>query len=216
MNNEELEEQVTAQLTEPFLRRVVGSVHRAHQVARDDCRMKFAETEVQNVVPWYRRALLEGFLRDAADLTPQLSSRVVMTEGGWNHTEIQGGHIVLTASSVPYACGPAQVADYRLHLAQTNQPSLFDEPQNFKEIPLYAMLLHSRSSWDTVEEWIKWGHLPGSAYLVIPSLSVDRYIIKVDLFRKYPDIVAAHKPDDLDGIALVRYISRSRASYYIK
>jgi hypothetical protein len=101
-------------------------------------------------------------------------------------------------------------------LAQTNQPSLFDEPQNLEEVPLYAMLLHSRSTWDSVEEFVRWGHLPGSVYLVVPSLSVDRYIIKIDLLRKYPEIVAAHKPADLDGLDLVRYISRSRAGYYAK
>jgi hypothetical protein len=216
--NAELEELFFSQVPDSFLRRALGAVFLAHRVSLEECRARFAATEAANLRGFYRRAAMEGYLRDAADLSAELATRVVQGEkGSWFHTEVLGGQTIVTAHTVPHAGALVRKADFRIALAQTNEPTLFDRVIEEEELPpLYAMLIHSRSRWETREEREKFSHLPGSTYLAFPAHSLDYYIHKVNLFDRYPDIVAAHEPDDLDGIAKMRYVQRSRAAYFAK
>jgi hypothetical protein len=91
---------------------------------------------------------------------------------------------------------------------------LFSAFNDNEQTPLYAILIHSRSLWDTHEERAKFGHLPGSAYIAFPDQSLDGYMHKFNLFEKYPDIVESHQPDDLSGLAKLRYIQRSQAGFW--
>ena len=200
MTNEELERVFTSQIPEAFQRRALGSVFASYRISKEQCRIQFATTEAVNVEPFYRRGVLEGQLRDSAGLSPELIARTARAEGSnWNHTEIQGGQVVLTASAVPSAGAVVRKADYRIDLAQTNAPTLFSAFNENEQTPLYAILIHSRSLWDTHEERAKFGHLPGSAYFAFPDQSLDGYMHKFNLFEKYPDIVERHQPDDQDA-----------------
>lgn len=215
MTNDELEQVFSSQIPKEFQRRLLGSVFSSYLISKEQCRIQFAPTEAVNVEPFYRRGVLEGHLRDAAGLSPELIARIARAEGSnWNHTEIQGGQVVLTASAVPYAGALVRKADYRINLAQTNSPTLFSAFEGTEQTPLYAILIHSRSIWDTHEERAQFGHLPGSAYIAFPDESLDGYMHKFNLFEKYPDIVGSHQPDDLSGLAKIRYIQRSRAGYW--
>jgi len=212
MTNDELEQLFFSRFPEPFRRRLLGSVFSSYRISKEQCQVQFAPTEAVNVEPFYRRGVLEGHLRDAAELSPELTIRISRAEGSnWNHTEIQGGQVVLTASTVPHAGALVRKADYRIDLAQTNAPTLFNASEESTETPLYAILIHSRSIWDTQEERAKFAHLPGSAYIAFPDASLDGYMHKFSLFDLYPEIVESHQPDDLDGLAKIRYIQRSRA-----
>jgi hypothetical protein len=215
MTNDELEQVFSAQMPEEFQRRILGSVFSSYQISKEQCRIQFAPTEAVNVEPFYRRGVLEGHLRDAAGLSAQLTARIARAEGSnWNHTEIHGGQVVLTASAVSRAGALVRKSDYRIDLAQTNTPTLFSTVDMSEPLPLYAILIHSRSDWDTPEERAKFSHLPGSAYIAFPDESLEGYMHKFSLFEKYPDIVESHQPDDLSGAAKIRYIRRSRAGYW--
>jgi hypothetical protein len=210
VNSEELEASTFRHLPEPFIRAALRSVFVAHQVAFDDCRANFAPAEAENVLGYYRRGKLEGYLRDAAARFPQIEATAERSStSGWNHTEIRSGPVVLPETSVQVPCDLVTRAEFRMTLAQSNQLSFWDaEPSNGQ--PLYVLLLHSRSRWEDTEERQKYGHLPGSAYLAYPSPDLDFYLHQINLFERYPEIVTSYVPKDWEAEAHVRYLARAR------
>lgn len=213
MTGRELEQAAFAHIPEAFFRRLLRAVFTAHRVAYEECRSSFAQTEAKNLLPYYRRAKLEGYMRDAADMEPRVtSSEPVLGEGAWYHTELRGGPVVLTASSVPTPCAMVERAEFRETLARDNALRLWHEPGDLppEDAPLYLLLLHSKSRWITGDEWREYGHLPGSAYLAFPSPTLDFYAHEIDLFGLFPDVVAAHVPQSWDAEAVVRYVESAR------
>jgi hypothetical protein len=98
-----------------------------------------------------------------------------------------------------------------LTLAESNQLSLFtDTEQTDEQQALYAMLLHSRSVWGTAAEREQFSHLPGSTYLVFPAPGLDYYVHEINLFERFPDVVAANLPNDWNEDATLRFIAQSR------
>jgi hypothetical protein len=157
-----------------------------------------------------RHRKLEGYLRDVAARFPQLTATVSKADNSnWNHTEVHGGPVILTENSVQTPCALVEKAEFRLTLARSSQLTLWEEPRPTKA-PLYALLLHSRSQWDTPDERQKWGHLPGSAYLAFPAPDLERYVHEINLFEKFPEIVQAHMPQEWDTEAEVLYVARAR------
>lgn len=216
MTGESLESFVLQYVPESFLRAAVQAVFLSHRVAFEECAVGFAETEAENLRPYYRRAKLEGYLRDAADIAPGLSADVVQGEGNnWWHTEVRGGPIVLTQSAVPGPCQLPEKTTVRLGLAagtiaNSGQGSLFPEEETPQEGPVYGLLLHSRSRWAKREDQLRFGHLPESAYLAFPSADLSYYAHDINLFERFPDVVAAHLPETWDTDATVRYMRRAR------
>jgi hypothetical protein len=197
-------------LPRDFVKRALRAVYVAHRVARDDCYSRFAPTEARNVLGYNRRALLEGYLRDVADLFPDaLESRVVQTSGGWNHTEIWGGPVALTENSVQTPCGLVDKADFRRGLAESNQDRLWDEPVP-KDAPLFALLLHSRYRSLDPDESRRYGYLPGSVYIAFPARDLESYLHAVNLFVEFPEIVEEHMPQEWNHDARLRYVRQAR------
>jgi hypothetical protein len=194
-----------------FQRRVLRAVFAAHKVSWDDCLASYAPTEAQNVRPYTKRAKLEGYLRDIADIVQGVTAEVVRAnKSGWNHTEVRSGPVVLTANSVQAPCALVERAEFRLTLARDAQLPLFPDERITDESPLYVLLLHSRSDWPTVEEWRDFGHLPGSAYLAFPSADLSRYVHEINLFDKFSDVVAEHLPEEWNEEVIVAYRERAR------
>jgi hypothetical protein len=215
VTEEEIEELVYRHLTAKFLERAFAAVFAGYQGAYDECQAAFADTEAANLWPFVRRAKIEGYLRDAAALTPGLTGAAVRADGSnWFHTEIRGGPIVLTENAVPTPGAMVKRAEFRYELAQTNHPTLWATEQDQDEIPVYGVLIHSRSQWDDPKERAKAAHLPGSCYLAFPDADLEGYLYRINLFDKFPKVVEAHWPNDLDQVALVRYIGRSWAHRY--
>lgn len=207
MTPQEIEDLAFAHMPEAFFRGALQAVFQAHDVARKDCLAAFAGTEAQNVVGYYRRGKLEGYLRDVAGLHPGLTTTVSKAvNSGWNHTEVIAGPVVLTENSVQSPCAMVEKAEFRLTLAESSQLSLWEEPRS-EDASLYALLLHSKYSGP---ESRKFGHLPGSAYLAFPAKDLESYVHEIDLFERYPDIVRAHLPSEWDHDAEVRYFQRAR------
>lgn len=212
MTTEQLEQLTFAHIPEAFFGRLLRAVFAAHQVAFQDCRDTFAETEATNLRPYYRRAKLEGFMRDAADMVPGIVSTVVLGEGHWFHTELRSGPVVVTASSVPTPCAIVEGAEFRQTLARDNVRRLWPEPGDIpaEDAPLYALLLHSRSRWETKDEYREYGHLPGSAYIAYPTPDLGAYVHEINLFERFPHVVEAHMPQSWDDDAALRYVASAR------
>jgi hypothetical protein len=195
-----------------FQRRVLHGVYMAHQVSVEHVRAEFAASEAVNLLPYYRRAKLEGYLRDAAERSGIAAAALKSSGSGWFHTEVRNGAVVLTASTVQTPCGPVDPSEFRLSLAEENPLYLWEEPGDVAadEPPLYALLLHSRSVWQTPEEEVRYGGLPGSAYLAFPASGLETYLYTINLFEAFPDIVESYMPREWDTEAKIRYIHNGR------
>jgi len=210
MTPDEIQRLTLEHMPEEFFKRALQAVYTAHDVAQRDCFANFASTEGENLLGYYRRAKLEGYLRDAADRYPNLEASAEKADkSGWYHTEVRGGPVVLTQNSVQTPCALVEKAEFRCTLAESSQLSFWPEDRP-EDALLYVVLLHSRSQWETPQDRAKFGHLPGSAYLAYPSRTLDSYVHAINLFERFPEIVDANCPDDLDTEARVRYVRRAR------
>ncbi len=212
MNGPELEAYTYQHMPEVLFERLLRAVFAAHQLSAEECRAGFEPSESFNLLPFHRRARLEGLMRDVADRTGIVSKVVKSDKSFWNHTELRSGPVVLTASTVQSPCGPVDTSDFRLSLASSNQgvlwPEAFDEPVD--GAPLYILLLHSRSRWLSVADQERFGHLPGSAYIAYPTPDLDGYAHEVNLFDKYPGTVASFMPEAWNDDARISYFFKAR------
>lgn len=223
MDIDEIEQLSFGHIPEAYIQQALRAVFLAHALAFEECRAGFAETEAENLRPYYRRAKLEGYLRDAADRISGVSATVVQADkSNWWHTEIRSGPVVLTENSVAYPCGPVEKAGFRLALARDtvardmSQPRLWVEdegPEPGGEM-LYVLLLHSRSRWTSPDDERQFGYLPGSAYLAYPAPGLEYYRHEINLFDRYPDVVAPHMPAAWNHEAQVRYLHRARKAAF--
>lgn len=211
MDPEQLEAVFFANVPEQFCRRSLRMIFDARRLAYDHCRAEFPPSEADNVRPWYTRGKVESQLRGVADLhgSDGLTHAVVRAPGtNWNHTEITAGRVLLTAGAVQTPCGPVNKAEFRLELAQSNQPTLFEDSSYGTKI--YAMLLHSSYRSPSFADQKKYGHLPGSAYLAFPAPDLDSYVHAINLFDRYPDIVEQNVPQEWDQAAIVKFMYYAR------
>lgn len=195
-----------------FQRRALQGVFTAHQVSAEFVRAEFAPSEAVNLLPYYRRAKLEGYLRDAAERSGIAAKAMKSPGSGWFHSEVRNGPVVLTASTVQTPCGPVDPSEFRISLAEDNPLYLWEEPGDVptEEPPLYILLLHSRSIWRTAEEEQRYGGLPGSAFLAFPAAGLETYLHTINLFEAFPDIVESYMPQEWDTEAKVRYVHNAR------
>lgn len=205
MTGPELEAILFEHMPESFFARLLRATFAAHRDAAEECGKNFRPTEIDNILGLYRRAKLEGYMRDAADMEgiPHKVARSRMSN--WNHTEVRKGPVILTASTVQTPCDLVEEADFRNTLARSNEQVLWAEPDDEAEAPLYVLLLHSRSRWPKGEQ-PRYSYLPGSAYLAFPLPDLSGYAHDIDLFEKFPDVVDSLLPREWDTEAKVRYL----------
>jgi hypothetical protein len=207
----ELEAMFSEHMSPKFLERLLRAVFAAHKVAREECSANFKDPEADNLLGFYRRAKLEGFMRDTAQMEG-IGAHVVKSKlSPWNHTELRSGPVVLTASSVQTPCDLVEEADFRTTLARGNQDALWPEPGDVPpaDAPLYVILLHSKSRWSRGDQ-TQFGYLPGSAYLAFPLPDLSGYAHDIDLFDRFPRVVDSHLPQEWDDEAKVRYLVQTR------
>jgi hypothetical protein len=213
MEPSDLETAFFEHVPDQFCQRAVRMIFGAHRQSWDHCASEFPATEADNARPTYTRAKVEHQLRDVADLhaADGVTHAVFKAPGsGWNHTEVYGGPMLLTAKSVQTPCGLVDPADFRLELAASNQGLLFDSGPLGPHI--YVMLLHSRYQSADRDKQRKYAHLPGSCYLAFPTSDLASYLHEINLFDRYPDIVYSHLPQEWDQAAVVTYMRNARKS----
>ncbi len=211
MTGAELERLLFEHMPEEVFVGLLRSNFTAHAVAAEECAAAFEKEEVSNVIPFYRRAKFEALMRDTAARTGAAESRVVRTKGGWKHTQLWSGPVVLTSNSVQTPCGRVEPSEERITLAQSSQGLLWPEPGDApsEDSPLYVMFLHSRSVWVKPEDRQRFGHLPGSAYLAFPAPDWSDYVHTINLYKRFPAVVASLLPKEWNDEAVVRFIHRS-------
>jgi hypothetical protein len=211
VTGDELEEVLFRHMPPRVFERLLRAVFGAHRVAAEECAANYKEPEADNILGFCRRAKLEGFMRDAADMEGIASSVVRSRLSNWNHTELRSGPVVLTASSVQGPCDPVEEAEFRSTLARSNQGVLWPEPEDEPEpdAALYVILLHSKSRLPR-EEQARHGYLPGSAYLGFPLPDLSGYAHDINLFDRFPHVVDSLLPQEWDKEAKIRYLLNAR------
>jgi hypothetical protein len=208
---EELEKIFFDRISPKLTERLLRAVFAAHKVAAEEVAANFSKEEAENLLGFYRRAKLEGFMRDAAAMEGVAAPVVKSRSSNWNHTELHSGRVVLTASTVQFPCDLVEVAEFRTMLARSNQGVLWPEPGDVPDpgAPLYVILLHSRSRFPRAEP-TRHGYLPGSAYLAFPLPDLSGYAHEINLFDRFPAVVDSLMPQEWDKEAKVRYLLRAR------
>jgi hypothetical protein len=157
------------------------------------------------------RGNLEGLLRAAAE-RHGIESRVARPDGQpWNHTEIFGGPVTLTAATVSEPGGMVRASDYKCGLASSGQERLFELPGAVCPIDprYYAILAHSRYR-GTASEIQKNGHLPGSVYMVWPASDCIFYVHSINLMDRFPEVARKYIPMEWDEAATLKYFREAR------
>ena len=211
MTSDDLEKIFFGRISLKLTERLLRAVFAAHKVAAEECAATFKKEEAENMLGFYRRAKLEGFMRDAADMEGVAAPVVRSRLSNWNHTELRSGPVVLTASSVQAPCDLVEEAEFRSTLARSNQDVLWPEPGDEPDpgAPLYAILLHSRSRFPRGEQ-ARHGYLPGSAYFAFPLPDLSGYAHEINLFDRFPAVVDSLVPQEWDQEARVRYLFSAR------
>ena len=193
-----------------FFERLIRALFAAHKAAAEECAANYRDTEVDNILGLCRRAKLEGFMRDAAQMEGISASVVRSQKSNWNHTELRSGPVVLTASTVQAPCDIVEDAEFRRTLARSNQDVLWPEPgdQPPPDAPLYAILLHSKNRWPPGDQG-RSTNLPGSAYVAFPRPDLSGYAHEINLFDKFPRVVDSLLPQEWDQEAKVRYLTNT-------
>lgn len=204
MSSDEIREMVFDAFPESFRRKLLQGVFAAHRDADALAYTTFAHTEAENVVGSIRRGFVESNMRGAADLIPGLTSEVQRIPGtGWNYSEVRSSAAVMVAKSVATPGGMIDKADYRDTLAQSNQPSFWEEGPTGSS--LFVVMVHSR--YAAVVD--RYGHdergLLGSAYLVCPAPGCEHYVWEWNIGKEFPDVVRANVPNTWDEEAVLRY-----------
>lgn len=208
MTPDEIEEFTLAHVSDGFIRRALKGVFRAHVDSWRHCRDNLSAGEAKNLLPYDRRARVETNLLAAAELHPELVASSVASQW-WQHVEVRGGPVVLTSASTPRPCGEVRWSRYRETLAEGGQLRIFgDEPP--PDAPLYVILLHTKYLASTAQDRRDHGHLPGAAYLAWPNGELKHHIHAVNLFDRYPEVVAENLPAEWEPEVRLRYVERSR------
>ena len=71
------------------------------------------------------------------------------------------------------------------------------------------LLLHSKSRWRH-DDQVRYGRLPGSAYLAFPLPDLSGYAHDISLFDMFPHVVDSFLPQEWDQEAKVRYLLNTR------
>lgn len=203
-----LEKAANAHLPEQFLKAAIKSIFLAREMAHEQCRAEFDDTETTNVEPYYVRGKVESLLRDAAKRNKGLVTEVVKSSG-WNHTEITAGPIVLTAHSVENPCAMVHDAKYRKSLAES-QASFLDPADHIPGARLYALLIHSPFNPIPGGGKKEYGYLPGSIYLAFPEAALKKYAHAINLYDKFPELVESLLPKEWDDKARLHYRWRAK------
>jgi len=181
----------------------VQSVFLARRQSYEHCIGEFGPAEYANVAPYYLRGKTEALIRDTAELNADFTAKIV-NSSGWCHTEITAGPLILTTHAVDGPCGLVDRAQYRDSLAES-QGSFFDPAEMKPSARLYALLLHGPYRGRNGKETSQYRYLPGSVYLAFPEFAQRKYAHAINLFERYPDLLAGLLPQEWDAQAHLVY-----------
>ena len=170
-----------------YLEDILRAIFNCYETSHEHCQNFFETTESTNLRPFYRRAMIEGQLRDAAAAHKTVTAVARRSPAsGWNHTLVLADNVAFTQNS---AGDPDQVVRpslfRQLYACRDNQKYLFAElePEDAPPNPvLYAILIHGQSEESSI--------FPGFARIVFPKEDLlSNWSGHIDLFAEFPEIV---------------------------
>ena len=171
------------------MEQVLRSLFDDYLLADQKC-SDFEKGEKSNLLPFYRRALVEGSLRAIAKRYPeQIAARAVQHEdkGFWYHTRIIfDNDVALTQNTVPHPNALVRNSSFRnCYAGKDNQLWLIPDAAPHEPLTdslLYGILLHGRSAESPL--------FPGFAQVRFPTPKLDGYFeSRIDLFDEFREVV---------------------------
>jgi hypothetical protein len=188
MTGSERQEFFWTNMPHPFIGDCFRGLFRAYEGAAIHC-SQFELSERQNLQPFYRRALFERNIREAAaayDGSVSAKSVRFMGKGFWYHTKVIAGRVGLTQCAIGEPEAVARPANYRRHYAGAqNQIWLIPDANpdaDSNDKMLYALMTYGRSAETPAR--------PGFAEIRFPSSTLETDLPgTIDLFLEFPEIV---------------------------
>lgn len=148
----------------------------------------FPAPEARDLLPHLRRAVVEKTVAQVAADCPGVQQSAQLNAGrNCRHREVRAGCILLTTS---YTEAPARMvrdAQFRLTLAESNQPYLFEElDKRLRGNAVYALILHGPH----VIEPSTLGFLR----LAFPAPDLNGYLENVDMFSLFQPEIGLRVP----------------------
>lgn len=168
-----------------YLQKCLMGLFECYLSAAEWCADRFEPSEGFNVLPFYRRGLIESMLRESAIGISGMKCAVEQ-DGFWNHTVIGTGDCIMTQATVKFPdelvrCSLARQAycepDNQKYLNASFQP-ITQSRKGF----VYGLLLHGREPRERF--------FPAFARIVFPDRNLESYFARqIDLFKEFPETV---------------------------
>lgn len=170
-----------------YLERVLRALFDCYEAADERCQTDFARSEAVNLRPFYRRALIEGQLREIATSFSQIEATARRSPAGpWYHSLVICGQVAMTQNAVGCPDEIVRSSLFRqMYAGRDNQRYLFPElaPAELPSVPmLYGILIHGQFDQSPI--------FPGFAVIRFPAPDLQNYLPgRIDLFQEFPEVV---------------------------
>jgi hypothetical protein len=163
--------------------RLIRMLFHVYRKADDFCEELLDGPETHDTLPILRRALAEQSLRfEMAKVDGAIATAEPNKVGNSFHTRVMIGRIVLTESAVESPDALVRPAEFRNAYAVMYQlaMSFVDQETPPADGLIYTVLLHGLEPG-------KRG-LPGFVHVAFPNPTWTRYVDRIDLLRRYPEM----------------------------
>lgn len=170
-----------------YLHSVLRALYDCYEAADEACDTVFERPEKVNIRPFYRRAMIEGSLREIARSFPEVTAEARRSpKSGWNHTIVTCGRAAFTQNSASHPDEVVRPSAFRLlYAGRDKQRYLFpdlEEKESPRDSIVYGILIHGQSTNSPI--------FPAFARIVFPKEDLNSYWPgDVDLFAQFPDVV---------------------------
>ena len=187
-----------------FFQDTLAALHTSHKDACIHVEKHFSQPEAKDLLPHYRRALIEDKMRDIARANGFSAAPVLNKTKNASHTEIEveinSNRVIFTTLSVQnrYDLTKLRKAQFRKTLAET-EPWLFNELKGLND-GFYGVILYGANaeSKDVVD----------FAVLAFPSSNCQTWFGHYDLFKLAGDPMKAEFIEDMADPKLRKDIIR--------
>ena len=196
ISTEEIRAAFAQEFDSEFMEDTVRCLFACYKAAAQHCRDNFPREEAHDLLPIYRRALIEKEWRALAERYSNVRAVTVANEVGSSFaSRISTGRMILTVCAVDSPGAMFRDAEFRKNLARDNQFGLFESPEALVSDPRYfGVLLHGPDALDASR--------PAFANVAFPSADCTRYIANLALFRICEPVVDSLTKDQQEYVEL--------------
>jgi hypothetical protein len=168
-----------------FMADTIRCLFSCYKAAAHHCKDNFPPEEAHDLLPIYRRALIEKEWRALAERYSNVGATTVANEIGSSYaSRISAGRMILTACAVDSPGAMFRDAEFRKNLARDSQFGLFESPEALVKDPRYfGVLLHGPDALDRSR--------PAFANIAFPNAGCTRYIANLALFKICDAVVSS-------------------------